>query len=254
MSYQDRMTGSGDFEDIKERPSWLIPLVLFGITLIFGFIVWWAYFGLSLDDVMGNNVSGTERGRILHVSIGGQPLEIPENFTQYPKDRKDGERSKIELFTILPDFEPYSAARHEDFMGNAPDSPVVHFEIASHPIARTESERAQTYMDLVQDPKGEMTKHGLMKYHFEDVRGFRDQDMFLFKTAKGLTGMLRCLRESDIMATPFCTRDTELGNGLSLRYRFRRAHLKHWNAIDRGVLELVETFVRGQRYQIQEPR
>lgn len=246
MSYQ-QITSGGDFEDIKERPSWLIPLILFAVTMVFGVIVWWAYLGLSIDDLLGNNVSGSDRGRILHVSIGGQPLDIPENYTQYPKDRRDGERDKISLFTVLPDFAPFSSRREEDFMANGPKAKVIHFEIVSHPIARTESERAKMYMDRVVSRDG-TEEFGLTRYEFKDLDGFRGQDMYLFKTATGLFGMLRCMRRSEIMVAPFCVRDTELGNGLSLRYRFRRAHLEDWNAIDRGILELVETFVRTNTY------
>ncbi len=245
------MSGGGDVEDIQERPSWLIPLVLFVITLVFGAIIWWMYFGVSVDDLLGNTVRGSERGQLLRVSIGEQTFHIPENYTQYPKDRRDGERPKIELFTVLPDFAPYTTDRDEDFMSNAADSPAVHFEIAAYPIARTESERADMYMEHVVDPEGHRTKHGLVRYEFTDVEGFRGQDMFLFKTATGLTGMLRCLRKSDIMTTPYCYRDMELstdgdgGGQLSLRYRFRRVHLDQWNTIDRGILELVEDFTRA---------
>ncbi len=244
MQSYDRASGGGDFEEIKERPSWLFPLVLFVITLVFGFLIWWIYLGWSLDDLFGNTVSGTERGRKLHVSIGGHDLEIPENYTVYPRDRHDGARPKIELFTVLPDFAPYMKSRHEDFMSTAQDSPLIHFEIASYSIARTESHRAEMYMEHVTDPAGKQTRNGLQKFEFEDVRGFRDQDMFLFKTKTGLTGMLRCHRKTDLMKAPFCMRDTELGNGLSLRYRFKRAHLSKWNEIDRGILNLVEEFVR----------
>ncbi len=244
MSHYD---SNDDFEQIRERPSWVLPLAMFAVTIIMGLFVWWYYLGYTVDDLLGNTLAGTERGRILHVAIGGQPLEIPANYTQFPKDRRDGSRDSIELFTVLPDFAPYSRGRRDDFTDTGSGSPVIIFKIDAHRVAMTENERVERYLETMPLGDGVQTDFGLTEYGIDERDGFRNQDLFVFQTTVGLSGMIRCLRKTETIRAPFCWRETELGNGLTLHYRFRRSHLTDWRKIDRGILDLVEKFIRVDR-------
>ncbi len=238
------MTSENDFEEIKERPSWLLPLIALIVTVTFGFFFWWSYLGLSFDELMGNTVSGTERGRRLNVTIGGQALSIPANYTQYARDRRDGTLTSIELFTILPDFVPYSDARKDDFLSDEPDAPVVVFKLAAKGEAMSESERIDYLLENHVSDNGIQTDVGLVEYEMSADSYYGEQDMFVFRTATDLKGMIRCLRKSERIRAPFCWRKTELDDGLSLHYRFRQAHLARWEMIDRNIIELVGSFVQ----------
>ncbi len=237
-------TDSGEFEDIEERPSWFLPLCLFIITAIFALLIYWYYLGYTIDDLTGNTISGTERGRVLQVAIGGHRLEIPANYTQYPKDRRDGPRDTLELFTVLPDFVPFSRRRRRDFLNEAADSTVIIFKLSAQNVALTESQRVEQYLKSLVVGDGIDTDLGLIEFQFDADSAFHDQDMFVFRTTTGLHGMIRCLRRSETIQAPFCWRETEIGDGLTLHYRFKRAHLAEWQTIDRNILDMVEQFTR----------
>ncbi len=235
---------TGDVDEIKERPSWLLPLIALIVTIAFGCVILWSYLGYSLDELLGNTVSGTELGRQLDVTIGGNNLLIPANYTQYPKDRRDGARPSIDLFTILPDFVPFSRANRDDFLSDKPDAPVIVFNISEQKVALKENERVERFLREFVAPDGIETDVGLVEYQFKASSDYTNQQMYVFQTETGLKGMIRCLRRTERMQVPFCFRETELGDDLSLFYRFRKAHLGRWRMIDKNILELVGGFIQ----------
>ncbi len=235
---------TAEVDEIKERPSWLLPLMALVVTVIFGCVILWSYLGYSLDELLGNTVSGTERGRLLNVTIGEHSLAVPANYTQYPKDRRDGPRPSIELFTVLPDFVPFSRARREEFLSDKKDARVIVFNISAQDVPLKENDRVERFLRDFAMPNGTETDVGLVEYQFKPDSSYTNQRLYVFSTETGLKGMIRCLRETERMPVPFCFRETELGNDLSLFYRFRKAHLGKWQMIDKNMLELAGGFLR----------
>ena len=67
--------------------------------------------------------------------------------------------------------------------------------------------------------------------------------MFVGMTESGAIVLL-CTKLAPGVAAPSCLRDMPLGEGLSLSYRFRRAHLAEWRKIDSGIRARVASFMQ----------
>jgi hypothetical protein len=57
---------------------------------------------------------------------------------------------------------------------------------------------------------------------------------------------LLCAKIAPEAVSPSCMRDVPIGDGLSLSYRFTRAHLNDWRKIDTGIrMRLAEFSAKG---------
>lgn len=231
------------FENVKEKPVWLLPAILGGMTLVAGLFVTYSYLGPSLDELFGNRLKGTEHASIIRVRIGDVPLFIPANYTQYSGDRSDGPRPGILLYGMLPNLEPFSEENAHIFYESSPNSPIVHIKIEDYYNPLSESERFEKlYSMLVDNKESERVPHKLSWHRFRLGTAYENQDLFLFETDEGEEGILLCVKATASSITKPCQRETRLPNGLALRYSFARAHLSQWQDIDRKVRKLVMSF------------
>ncbi len=194
-------------------------------------------------DLSGSRPEGTGSTAPIDVVIGGIPLRIPANYTQFPRDREGGTLQSVSLYVALPKFTPYTNGNRDVFFSNEPNSPVVFFELRGTPPPLSEAERPDAiYMPHVAEGSGGEAPGGLTRYQFTDDSPFAGEDLFIGKDRNGAPVVFRCSRRSGMVPSPNCWRTTVLVNGLTMSYRFKRPYLRHWQAIDRGLRGLVERF------------
>lgn len=244
MSRDSARKGSGQGEDVVERPSWFYPAILFAVTMIIALGILYLYFGPSVDDLVGNTPNASVSDRPITFVIAGQPMLVPENFTQFPRDRKGGDRHSVALYALLPDFAPFTVRNAQSFTDNSADSRVVHFQIEAFRSPLTESQRLERiYLERVVDPSGEPGPAGLRRFEFADRSGrFGNEDLFVAPLRGGTYPVIMCVRETAVIDNPNCRRDFEIGDGLAVSYRFKRSRLDDWQEINDGVLALINHF------------
>ena len=66
-------------------------------------------------------------------------------------------------------------------------------------------------------------------------------DLFVAPTDSGPL-ILLCDKPGADTPSPNCLRDTRVNDKLGLSYRFKRAHLADWKAIDSGLRALIARF------------
>ena len=148
----------------------------------------------------------------------------------------------VQLIAILPDLKGYSLGAAPDFTANAPDSRVVAITLKLGATVLPEQERLdRVYLTQVEDPKGRVGPYGLRQYAFRADSGYHDQDLFLGASDAGPVVLL-CTKLTPDAASPSCLRDLPMEKGLSLSYRFKRAHLGEWRAIAAGIGSRIEAF------------
>ena len=249
---------SSDFrgEEVKTESSWAGPARILFITLILagGFVYY--YFGPSVEDIQGNNPKASTSRAPVTVTIAGETLTIPQNYTQFVKTRRGGNQDKVDLYAILPDFEGFTIAHQDDFEGNSPNSAIVHMSLQdmNSPSQRMEGGEALTirmterekferiYLPLVADAKGEPARYGFTRYRLTDKWAQKDEDLFVHEASDGGIILYRCLQEVGTMPSPWCRRDFMLTDRLNLSYRFKRSRLSDWRDIDRGLMKLLALF------------
>lgn len=228
-------------EEITERPVWLYPVIVGGMVITLSAVILLLLLGPA--DLAGNLPVGTESTRPVELTIGTAVLKLPESYTQYPRARRGGRRDNLALYAALPNFTPYTEDQKALFFDNAPDTPVVYFQLSAFPPPMSERERLRAvYLDRVADPKGVPGPAGLTAFRFKGDNTFTGEDLYLGRDGAGEMAIIRCDRQGELVPSPNCWRDTQLANGLAVSYRFKRPYLNQWKKIDEGVKALVDKF------------
>jgi hypothetical protein len=148
----------------------------------------------------------------------------------------------LSLWALYPGFHGYTDWESSTFAGNSADSPIIYMLIREDRFNINETARLQRiYLSYVVDPAGKPGPFGLTQYTFRDDSGYRNEDLFVGQSGKGLV-VLRCVRLSQDVPSPSCLRDERMGKNIALSYRFKRTHLADWRDIASGIDTLVASF------------
>lgn len=234
---------SDDGEVVRERPAWLIPLLVAAGVVILSTVFLYYYFGPTPREILGLDPEVSDRAAEVEAVVGGIRYIIPENYTRYPVQRTGGVQREVAMHALLPDMEPYSAERLAEFQSNAPDSPVIHFAVREAGVTLPAEQRMRRvyakYLDG-ETPKRDML--GMDRYTFLPGSGYDDQDLFTYRDSEDRLALLLCYRLSPLIDSPNCTRTLLLSNTVALTYRYKRAHRANWSEIDQAVTALVRDF------------
>ncbi|MBU6297462.1 MAG: hypothetical protein KGJ79_06010 [Alphaproteobacteria bacterium] len=231
-----------DDETIRKRSGWLIPLGVFFVTFVLSAMFLLYYLAPSAPSLFEEQVVPTSRSDIIALKVRNLALYIPANYLEYEKARQGGTQHEVALFAILPDLTGWSNWDAQTFAGNGPKSPVVYMLIYEDKFELSEAERLRrVYMGYVADKRGVPGPFGLTRYAFRNDSGYRNEDLYVGGTPRRPI-VLRCVRLGPQVPSPNCLRDMAVANGVSLSYRFKRAHLFRWRAIADGVDKLVAAF------------
>src|SRR6266566_2620086 len=204
----------------KRRSGWLIPLAVFFVTACLSALVLAYYFAPAPPGLAQEQPAPTDATRTVGLSLGSTRLRIPANYILLASARRGGATNELALIAT------------QDLTANAPDSRVVNLMLKIVQALLPEQERLErVYMTQVENPKGQLGPYGLRQYAFRADSGYHDQDLFVGTDTAGPMVLL-CTKLTSDIPSPSCLRDMPLGNGLALSYRFKRAHLAQWRAID----------------------
>ena len=227
----------------RRRSGWLIPLAVFFVTACLSALVLAYYFAPAPPGLAQEQPAPTDATRPVGLSLGSTQLRIPANYILLASARRGGAANELALIAMLPDLQGYTLGAAQDLTANAPDSRVVNLMLKIVQGLLPEQERLErVYMTQVENPKGQLGPYGLRQYAFRADSGYHDQDLFVGSDTAGPMVLL-CTKLASDIPSPSCLRDMPLGNGLALSYRFKRAHLAQWRAIDTRIRALMGAFV-----------
>lgn len=230
-------------EEIHEESSWRLPARAALVLLILSGALLYYYLGPSIRDITGDNPDASSSSAPVLMTIGDTRFVIPANYTRYPRARRGGQRDMVALYTLFPRFSGFTVSDSQEFNNNGATSQLVHFEIEDKNRPYTEAERFEhIYRSQLEDVSGFPAPYGLTKYDFRKDTPYGTDEIFIGELDSGEMVLLRCLEDEPGKPAATCRRDTELGDGLALSYRFKRRLLEHWQDIDAGVKILVNRF------------
>ena len=236
-----------DDETIRKRSGWLIPLAVFLVTFVLSALFLLIYLAPTAPSLFQEQVSPTSRGDIINLKVSARAFHIPANYLEYESARQGGDRREIALYAVLPDMSGWSNWDAQTFTDNSEDASVVEMRLRQDDLNLSEADRLQrVYMGYILNPRGTEGPYGLRQYAFRGDSGYHNEDLFVGETDKGLL-VMRCVRLGPDVASPNCMRDMPVARGVSLFYRFKRAHLSKWRKIDDGVDKLIASFEKAAK-------
>ncbi|MBY0423437.1 MAG: hypothetical protein K2Q06_14110 [Parvularculaceae bacterium] len=250
-SMKSGAAGSSGFggEEIKEESSWRYPLAIFIATLVLCAVFLYYYVGPSAEDLTGNVPSPAVSEEPVAFSVGGVNFAVPTNYTEFPRDRRGGERDEVALYLLWPTLTGYTPARRDDFVEQAPDTRRINVTIEARKSPKSEAQRIEKlYMPQVADPRGVRTPFQMVKYTFRKERadvsvpsnGYALTDLYLGRAVDNSVIAIMCFNDQEEFRSPECWREYELSPSVTVTYRFKRPYLSEWQAIDAKVRAWVE--------------
>lgn len=194
----------------------------------------WRVFGHSL--AMGDY---SESGKLHKVTLADNLLVVPENMIRFSKERHDGAQSRLDLYLKWPEMSGYRAVYRDAFNLTATAPSLIFLSIQEQVMSRDMSGRFEPiYSSLIEKP-GKPAEAGLTAYRFSNKSGYAGETLLTGSGEDGKLFVVRCLEAADILTA--CERDIFIGEDLSLTYRFPKALLGQWRAIDSAMA----AFARG---------
>ena len=236
-----------DDETIRKRSGWLIPVGVFLVTAALSALFLLIYLAPTAPSLFQEQVSPTSRSDIVTLNVGGHAFHVPANYLEYESARQGGESHEAALFALLPDMTGWSNWEAQAFTDNGADSPVVEMRMRQDNLNLSETDRLnRVFMGYVLNPRGMPGPYGLRQYVFRQDSGYHNEDLYAGETSKGLL-VMRCARLGPDVTSPNCMRDMPVARGVSLFYRFKRAHLAKWREIGEGVDNLLASFKKAPK-------
>jgi hypothetical protein len=175
----------------------------------------------------------TDDATVHEVVIGNNVIAVPANVIRFEQARRDGIASRLDLYLRYPQMDGYSEAARDDFNHTGANRNIMFLSFEQQMMSRDMSGRfAPIYSALITQP-GIAGPGGTTAYGFNEKSGYLNEVLVVGKRPGKDPFVARCLSgpTADESLAP-CERDIQVGDELSLTYRFPREFLGDWQALD----------------------
>jgi len=210
-------------------------LAVLSIAISFG----GKWFGRSI--AMGGHTDDTT---VYEIVIGNDVLAVPANVIRFESARRDGIAERLDLYLHWPDMTGYAAATAADFNRSGEDGRIIFLRFEPRMMSRDMSGRYEPIYSNLIEPAGTPGPAGIKFHRFREKAGYLDEVLAIAERS-GAPFVARCLT-GPTAETSFapCERDLQVGEFLSLTYRFPLGLLARWEALDAAVLHKASAFLK----------
>ncbi|RAZ88395.1 hypothetical protein DPM33_22950 [Mesorhizobium hawassense] len=181
---------------------------------------------------------------VRQIVMGNNLISVPANFIRFDQARRDGIASRLDLYLRYPEMDGYSTAARDDF-NHATTRKIIFLSFEPRMMSRDMSGRfAPIYSALIEKP-GTAGPGGTTVYAFSEKSGYLNEVLVVAERPGKDPFVARCLSgpSAEESLAP-CERDLQVGDDLSLTYRFPRELLANWPALDAAIAAKAATILK----------
>jgi hypothetical protein len=178
----------------------------------------------------------TDDTTVHEVVIGNNVIAVPANIIRFAQARRDGFASRLDLYLRYPEMDGYSEAARGDFNHTGSAKDIIFLSFEPRMMSRDMSGRfAPIYRALIAQP-GVPGPGGTTLYGFTEKSGYLNEVLAVGNRPGKDPFVARCLigPSADESLAP-CERDIQVGDSLSLTYRFPNSFLSDWQTLDAAI-------------------
>jgi len=186
----------------------------------------------------------TDDATVRRIVMGNNLISVPANFIRFDQARRDGIASRLDLYLRYPEMDGYSMAARDDF-NHATTRKIIFLSFEPRMMSRDMSGRfAPIYSALIEKP-GTPGPGGTTVYAFTEKSGYLNEVLAVAERPGKDPFVARCLSgpSAEESLAP-CERDIQVGDDLSLTYRFPRELLANWPALDAAIAAKVAIILK----------
>lgn len=189
----------------------------------------------------------TDDTTVRQVVMSNNVISVPANFIRFDQARRDGIASRLDLYLRYPEMDGYSTAARDDF-NHATTRKIIFLSFEPRMMSRDMSGRfAPIYSALIVKP-GTPGPGGTTLYGFTEKSGYLNEVLAVAERPGKDPFVARCLSgpTAEESLAP-CERDIQVGDDLSLTYRFPRELLGNWQVLDAAIATKVAGILKTGR-------
>jgi hypothetical protein len=178
----------------------------------------------------------TDDTTIHEVVIGNNVIAVPANVIRFEQARRDGIASRLDLYLRYPEMDGYSKAARDDFNHTGSAKDIIFLSFEPQMMSRDMSGRfAPIYNAMIVQP-GTPGPGGTTLYGFTEKSGYLNELLAVANRPGKDPFVARCLSgpSAEESLAP-CERDIQVGDSLTLTYRFPKEFLSNWQALDAAI-------------------
>jgi hypothetical protein len=191
-------------------------------------------------------MAGHTDDRTLHeIVIGNNVIAAPANAIRFERARRDGIAQRLDLYLRWPELEGYSEAARSDFNNVDGSRRIIFLSFEERMMSRDMSGRyAPIYSSMIVKP-GVPGPSGITLYGFNELSGYLNETLAVAEIPGSEPFVARCLSgpNAEESLAP-CERDIQIGDNLSLSYRFPKEFLGNWRELDIAVRKKAAAMLR----------
>ncbi|MEP0321353.1 hypothetical protein [Bauldia litoralis] len=175
--------------------------------------------------------------------VAGEPVVVPANMLRSRKARRGGAVDKVDFLLHWPTLEGFSEERAADFRDTAPDAPLIFITVSARENSLDSDARLDSIYERFFEGPELAGPAGLAGRALDAESGYGGE--VVYYGPPGVKPFVaRCIAADtpDIPAT--CIRDVNIGQGLSMLYRFNQKYLADWRTMDDRLRRLFGRFFR----------
>lgn len=184
----------------------------------------------------------------IEVVIGNNVIVAPANTIRFERARRHGNATRLDLYLRWPSLDGYSPEARDDFNNASGKRNILFLGFEARIMSRDMSGRFDPiYRSLIVWP-GRQGPGNLTVYDFTRKSGYLNESLAVAARDGKDPFVARCLEgqaAEDSLAP--CERDVDIGDDLSLTYRFPRELLADWRFLDAAVMAKAAEMVRTTR-------
>lgn len=221
-----------------------VMIVFVGLAAIAAAI---AFFGRMYghDIAMAGH---TDSRVVREIVIGNNVLAVPDNAIRFERARRDGVAGRLDLYLRWPDMQGYSQSSRDDFNHAGGSRNILFLSLQEQMMSRDMDGRFDPIYSALVEMPGRPAQGGLVAYAFKPGSGYMQEELFVGRRDGRIVFVVRCLTgtTAEESLAP-CERDVQVGENLSLAYRFPSQLLPQWQKLDAAVRATAGTYLKTGR-------
>ena len=178
----------------------------------------------------------TDSRTIRQVIIGSNIVLAPENAIRFAESRRDGISDRLDLYVHWPDLSGYTQGQSAAFNHENGSRQIIFLTFEEQTMSRDMSGRFAPIYDELIDKPGVPEETGLTLYPFSAKSGYLSEELAVASRSEDTPFVARCLTGAAAQESLApCARDIQIGDNLSLSYRFPRELLRQWPALESAI-------------------
>lgn len=186
----------------------------------------------------------TDDKTMAQIVIGNNVIETPKNTIRFADARRNGIAQKLDLYFRWPDLAGYSDAARGDF-NHANGKPNILFvSFSQRMTSRDMSGRFAPIYSSLTAATDESAPAGLKTRVFTERSGYENETLYVAERPGRDPYVVRCLAADSGVSLAPCERDIQIGDDLTMSYRFPRELLAEWSALDAAMIKKARSILR----------